>query len=113
MPAIAFDTLKFVKRLRSAGFDEEKAEALSDALKEWYEAGLSDLATKQDIGMLKQDIKELEQSTKQDIKELEQSTKQDIKELELRLTGEIKLLKWTMGFLLAGVLSLLIKAFFT
>ena len=84
MPAIAFDTLKFVKRLRSAGFDEEKAEALSDALKEWYEAGLSDLATKQDI-----------------------------KELELRLTGEIKLLKWTMGFLLAGVLSLLIKAFFT
>ena len=91
MPAIAFDTLKFVKRLRSAGFDEEKAEALSDALKEWYEAGLSDLATKQDIGMLKQDIKEL----------------------ELRLTGEIKLLKWMMGFLLAGVLSLLIKAFFT
>ena len=50
---------------------------------------------------------------KQDIKELEQSTKQDIKELELRLTGEIKLLKWMMGFLLAGVLSLLIKAFFT
>ena len=41
MPAIAFDTLKFVKRLRSAGFDEEKAEALSD------------LATKQDIKMLK------------------------------------------------------------
>ena len=91
MPAIAFDTLKFVKRLRSAGFDEEKAEALSDALKEWYEAGLSDLATKQDI-----------------------------KELELRLRaemqsiiGDLKLLKWMMGFLLAGVLSLLIKAFFT
>ena len=72
MPAIAFDTLKFVKRLRSAGFDGEKAEALSDL-----------------------------------------ATKQDIKELELRLTGEIKLLKWMMGLLLAGVLSLLIKAFFT
>ena len=96
MPAIAFDTLKFVKRLRSAGFDEEKAEALSDALKEWYEAGLSDLATKQDIGMLKQDIKELEQSTKQEIRELELRLRAEMQSI----IGDLKLLKWMMGFLL-------------
>jgi len=84
MPAIAFDTLKFVKRLRTQALMKKRQKPSLMPLKEWYEAGLSDLATKQDI-----------------------------KELELRLTGEIKLLKWMMGFLLAGVLSLLIKAFFT
>ncbi|MBF0419981.1 MAG: DUF1640 domain-containing protein [Magnetococcales bacterium] len=30
--AIAFDTLKFVRRLRDAGVDEKQAEALSEAL---------------------------------------------------------------------------------
>jgi len=31
---ITFDTLKFVKRLKAAGFAEDQAEALSDAQKE-------------------------------------------------------------------------------
>ncbi len=63
MPAIAFDTLKFVKRLRTQALMKKRQKPSLMPLKEWYEAGLSDLATKQDI-----------------------------KELELRLTGEIKLL---------------------
>jgi len=49
----------------------------------------------------------------------ELSTKHDLKELELRMEnkfesirGELVLLKWMMGFLLAGVISLILKAFF-
>jgi len=33
MVTIAFDTLKFVKRLKAAGFAEDQAEALSEAFK--------------------------------------------------------------------------------
>jgi hypothetical protein len=34
MTAITFDTHKFIKTLRSAGFDEEKAEAVASAFQE-------------------------------------------------------------------------------
>ena len=47
------------------------------------------------------------------------ATKQDLNEFELKIEnrfeaikGEINLLKWMIGLLLAGVLSLILKAFF-
>jgi hypothetical protein len=40
------------------------------------------------------------------------ATKSDVKELELELSAEINLLKWMMGFVLAGILSLIARAFF-
>ena len=40
------------------------------------------------------------------------ATKSDLKELELRINAQLMLLKWMIGFLLAGVLSLILKAFF-
>src|SRR5260363_327578 len=40
------------------------------------------------------------------------ATKADLRELELRLSGEMKLLKWILGFIAAGVASLVLKAFF-
>jgi hypothetical protein len=49
MPTITFDTLKFVKRLKASGFEEEQAEALSDAFKESQETTIADLATKSDL----------------------------------------------------------------
>ncbi len=81
MAAVAFDTYKFVRRLKGAGFNDEQAEALTDAVRESHES--SDVATKGDL-----------------------------RELELRLTGEMKLLKWILGFIAAGVASLVLKAFF-
>jgi hypothetical protein len=90
MSVATFDTLRFVKKLKEAGVSEKQAEAEAEAISEVFEVTLSDIATKGDI------------------KEL----KRDIKELELRLDGEIKLLKWMMGVILAGVVSLVLKAFF-
>jgi len=40
------------------------------------------------------------------------ATKTDLKELKLRINAQLLLLKWTIGFMLAGVLSLILKAFF-
>lgn len=84
MATVAFDTLKFVKRLRESGFGEDQAEALSEAFRDSQETTVSDLATKSDL-----------------------------KALELRFEGELRLLKWMLGFVLAGIAALIIKAFFT
>jgi len=46
---ITFDTLKFVKKLKAAGFGEDQAEALSEAFKESQETTIADLATKSDL----------------------------------------------------------------
>ena len=90
MATLTFDTLKFVKRLKRSGFSEEQAEALSDAFRESAESSVEDLATKQDIELLRRDIKEV----------------------EVRFSGEMKLIKWMMGFVLAGILALILKTFF-
>ncbi len=47
MSAIAFDTLKFTKKLKEAGFAEAQAEALVDAFLD--ATSEADLATKKDL----------------------------------------------------------------
>jgi hypothetical protein len=76
MAAITFDTHKFVRKLRTAGFEEAQGE--------------SDLVTKRDISELRRDI--------------------DVR-FE-RLDGELKLNRWMLGILIAGVMSLVLKSFF-
>lgn len=88
MSTITFDTHKFVRKLRTAGFEEAQAEAVSDAFSEAQ--GESDLATKRDIDDLRRDIDVLFE----------------------RIDGELKLNRWMLGMLLAGVISLVLKAFF-
>lgn len=105
MASITFDTLKFARRLKEAGVPERHAEAEADALAEIFNANLGELATKRDLN-------ELGAATKRDLNELETANKRDLKELELKINGELKLVKWMLGLLLAGVLSLVLKAFF-
>ncbi|CCD28870.1 Putative Phage-related protein [Candidatus Glomeribacter gigasporarum BEG34] len=88
MTLAAFDTHKFVRTLKGAGFNEKQAEALTDAVRE--SQAFSEVATKSDL-----------------------------RELELRIEakfanvdGELKFLKWILGFIAAGVASLVLKAFF-
>lgn len=83
MATIQFDTLKFARRLKSAGVPDAQAEAQADALAELFASGTDQLATKADLNAV-----------------------------EVKLTGDIKLLRWMMGLLLAGVGSLVLKAFF-
>ncbi len=88
MTAITFDTHKFIRKLRTAGFEEAQAEAVADAFKEAQSE--SELATKRDIIDLRRDI--------------------DVR-FE-RIDGELKLNRWMLGMLLAGVISLVLKTFF-
>ncbi len=89
MTVIAFDTLKFAKRLKDAGFTEQQAEALAAAEAEFVE---ENLATKRDIAEVKRDIAEI----RREIKELEVSLRRDIKELEIAFKQDIAELKRDM-----------------
>ena len=83
--AIAFDTLAFTKKLKSAGFTEQQSETLAEAQAELIEERLA---------------------TKQDIKMLEVTLRRDMKELETKL--EAHLIKWMIG--VAGGQAALIVA---
>jgi hypothetical protein len=92
---VAFDTLKFSKRLKEAGFTESQAEALAEAIKD--AGGEAELATKADIADVKRNLKELE-------------LKIDARFEGLK--GELTLVKWTLGLLLGGIVALILKTFF-
>jgi len=94
MTTITFDTLKFAQRLEQAGVPRNQAEAFAEAQKDFLdEITQADLATKNDINVIRNDI-------------------QTIRLKMVEHDGQFALLKWMMGFLIAGVLSLVIKAFF-
>ena len=94
MTTIAFDTLKFAQRLEQAGVPRNQAEAFAEAQKDFFdEITQADLATKNDIKDIRNDI-------------------QNIRLKMVAHDGQFALLKWMIGFLIAGVLSLVIKAFF-
>ena len=102
---ITFDTLKFVKHLKAAGFNDLQAEALSEVQKESLTEIIEDrLATKKDL-------KETETALKGDIGRVEKDVS-EIKSEQIKLTGEINLIKWMMGFVLAGITALVLKSFF-
>ena len=57
MTTKTFDTLNYTNRMMKVGFTREQAEEQAEAINEIIS---NDLATKQDILMLKRDIKKLE-----------------------------------------------------
>ncbi len=57
MATLAFDTLAYSKKLKAAGVPEKQAEVQAEAFAEIIEERLT---TKQDIMMLRRDMKELE-----------------------------------------------------
>jgi DNA-binding transcriptional MerR regulator len=92
MAAIAFDTLKFVRRLRDAGFEEKQAESLADAFKE--ASSEADLASKRDL------------------KDLELRLEARIDKLDTRLAGELTPIKWMLGMIIAAeVMPWVVKLF--
>lgn len=88
MSAITFDTLKFTKRLKAAGFTEPQAEAIADSFLQ--ATGEAEVATKRDIERLEAKL---------------------LGELTL-VRGELTLVKWMLGVLLGGVMVLVLKTFF-
>jgi hypothetical protein len=87
MASTTFDTHEFVRRLRDAGMPEGQAEALAEAQRDALAQTLdTQMATKADVSRI--ELKRVEQD------------------------GELKPIIWTLGLLLAGVLALVLKAFF-
>ena len=90
MTTTVFDTLQYAKKLKDAGVPEKQAEVQAEALKEIEQSRLNELATKQDLALVRQDFALV----------------------RAELKGEIKLLKWMNGLVLAGIASLVLKTFF-
>ena len=85
--AIQFDTLRYVEKLKLAGVPEAQAKAEAEALSTALgESASGSLASKDDITNIKIEMA-------------------DIK-------SELKLLRWMVVTIVAGVLSLVVKAFF-
>ena len=64
MATLAFDTLAYAKKLKAAGVPEQQAEVQAEAFAEILDERL---ATKQDIELLRRDMKELELRLKHDL----------------------------------------------
>ncbi len=91
MSTITFDTLKFVERLEKAGVPRDQAAAFSDAQKEAFSEALdTSLATKNDIEALRLDISKL----------------------DTRISGELVLVKWMLGVVIAISVANFAKQFF-
>jgi len=88
----SFDTLAYVKRLREADVPEKQAEAQAEALRAALDT---------------QDV-----VTKGDLRELELKLRNDISLVRSERGGELKTHRWMLGFVLAGVLALILKSFF-
>jgi hypothetical protein len=88
MTTITFDTHKFIRRLEEAGFASAQAEAVAEAFREAQ--GEAEVATKRDIERLESKLEARFE----------------------RVDGELRLNRWMIGVLLAGVVSLILKAYF-
>ena len=88
MSTVTFDTLKFAKRLETAGIPasqaEAEAQALQDALSE------SELATRQDISELRHELGET----------------------RTELNGKLALLQWMLAVVLALAIANFAKQYF-
>jgi len=90
MASVTFDTLKYSKHLEQAGVPTAQAESQAQALAEIFDGNLTDLVTKKDL----------------------QIALAPVRNDMTQVRGELTLVKWMLGILIAGVLSLVIKTFF-
>uniref|UniRef100_A0A1A9VZ47 DUF1640 domain-containing protein n=1 Tax=Glossina brevipalpis TaxID=37001 RepID=A0A1A9VZ47_9MUSC len=99
MGQVAFDTQEFVETLENAGLPKDQAKAISIAVRKSHE--VADVATTRDLEDVRKDL--TFQIT--DVR----------KDLQLEMAGirsEQKLIRWMLSALIAGMISLIIKAFF-
>jgi DNA-binding transcriptional MerR regulator len=67
---MALDTLKLARRLREAGFNEDQAEAVADAVREGSEG--ADFAKKHDLDVLRLELRAEIAALRSEIREMEQ-----------------------------------------
>ena len=88
MSTITFDTLKFVERLEKAGVPREQASAMAEAFKD--ASGEAEIATRKDVALAVAEIK-----------------------TEIaNVRGEMILVRWMLGAVLAIAIANFAKQFF-
>ncbi|MBE0269981.1 DUF1640 domain-containing protein [Xylella fastidiosa subsp. multiplex] len=127
MTSVAFDTLKFANRLKTAGVPAAHAEAEAEALAEVLEINLQGLAESESkngkaLARLEANMKEgfaqVDQRFAQvakDFAQLDKNMDQRFAQVDQRfveIKGEMLLLKWMFGVIVTSLVALIIKAFF-
>lgn len=117
MGQVAFDTQEFVETLEKSGLKKEQAKAISIAVRKSHE--VADVATKADIAEVKRDIADVRKDMDARLEKTDAKIDSQIalvrKDLQLEMAGiraEQKLIRWMLSALIAGMISLIIKAFF-
>jgi len=90
MTTITFDTLELVDKLKTAGIPQEQAEAMVRVIADAQETLVSNIT-------LDHRLKETE---------LRSDARFE------RIDGELKLNRWMLGIIIAGVMSLVLRTFF-
>jgi len=125
MATITFDTLKFVETLENAGVERAHASAVAVAVREAQESALADHSKAQQESSA-QAVAELDTKTEKAIYQLSGETQQRFAEIGLRIEhlsakfdlleqrthSRFTLLQWMLGVLIAGVMALVMRAFF-
>ncbi len=91
-------------KLEDSGFSREQVDALSEFMD-------GSVATKADIAELSGEIKAQGERLDGEIKAIRTELSGEIKSVRTELIGKINLLYWMLGVTVAGVVSLVIKAF--
>ncbi|MGG2143309.1 hypothetical protein [Symbiopectobacterium sp. RP] len=117
MGQVAFDTLQASEELQTAGLTSQQAKAISLVVRKSHE--VADVATKADIAEVKRDIADVRKDMDARFEKTDAKIDSQIalvrKDLQLEMAGirsEQKLIRWMLSALVAGVASLIIKAFF-
>ena len=122
MATAVFDTLKASDTLKAAGVEARQAEAIVHTMAGAFE---DTVATKADLIEVKAELKRDIASTNTDLIEVKAELKQDIASTKAELKqeiastradiaivkGDIRLLKWMIGVVLACVVFPLLKSF--
>ncbi|MDP7318266.1 MAG: hypothetical protein QGF03_04850 [SAR324 cluster bacterium] len=134
---LAIDTLQTARRYREAGLTTEQAEAYTAILKDSHHESIENLASKDDIALVRKDLELLrkDMATKDEFalvrkdlellrKDMQQetalirkdmATKDEFASVKDELVGvksDVSVMKWMLGILIAGVAALVLKAFF-
>jgi hypothetical protein len=120
MVAVTFDTLKFVKTLQAAGVGMPQAEAQAQVLSEAFatQAQALESSIKTAVGheriSSENTLVRIESKVDKRFTEIDAKMDKRFAEIDIRFAetkGEIALLKWMLGLVVAGVLTLVLKAF--
>jgi deoxyribodipyrimidine photolyase-like uncharacterized protein len=101
---MAFDTLSYAKKLQEGGFTVQQAEAQTEALRMVFE---QELATKQDIELLRHELREMEARLEARMAELEARLGASMAQLEARMAERETRLLVRLGAITIGAVTIL------